>query len=63
MTCDGAFTNFSSLKILGCFFDVNNNDDIKCWFNYPVTADKVFFIPDPCHMVKLARNTLGNNKV
>lgn len=63
VTCDGAFTNFSSMKILGCLFDnIDNYDDLKCWFDHPVTTEKVFFIPDPCHMVKLARNTLGNNK-
>ncbi|KAL4091716.1 hypothetical protein QTP88_026364 [Uroleucon formosanum] len=63
VTCDGAFTNFSSMKILGCSFDnIDNYDDLKCWFDHPVTTEKVFFIPDPCHMVKLARNTLGNNK-
>lgn len=64
VTCDGAFTNFSSMKILGCLFDnIDNYDGLKCWFDHPVTTEKVFFIPDPCHMVKLARNTLGNNKI
>jgi len=63
VTCDGAFTNFSSMKILGCLFDsINNYDDLKCWFDHPITTEKVFFIPDPCHMVKFARNTLGNNE-
>jgi len=63
VTCDGAFTNFSSMKILCCVFDnIDNYDDLKCWFDHPITTEKVFFIPDPCHMVKLAQNTLGNNK-
>jgi len=62
VTCDGAYTNFSSLKILGCEFG-SSYDDIKCWFEHPISKTKVFFIPDACHMLKLARNTLANNFV
>lgn len=62
VTCDGAYTNFSSLKILGCEFG-SSYDDIKCWFEHPISKTKVFFIPDACHMLKLARNTLANNLV
>lgn len=62
VTCDGAYTNFSTFKLLGCLAG-DNYDDIKCWFDHPITKSKVFYIPDACHMLKLARNTLANNYV
>jgi len=62
ITCDGCATNFSTMKILGCNLDVNNYDDIQCSFKHPITNENVYFIPDACHMLKLARNTLGNIK-
>lgn len=62
ITCDGAYTNSARMKILGC--DTGNNyNDIKCWFPHPVNNDKIYFIPDACHNLKLARNTLGNCRV
>lgn len=64
ITCDGAFTNCSSMKILGCTFqDISSYTELKSWINHPISNEKVFFLPDPCHMLKLARNTLGNAKV
>lgn len=64
ITCDGAFTNFSSMKILGCEFqDISSYTKLKNWINHPISNEKVFFLPDPCHMLKLAGNTLGNAKV
>lgn len=64
ITCDGAFVNFSTMKILGCEFEnIDAYDNIKCWIDHPVSGEKVFFVPDACHMLKLARNTLGNARV
>jgi len=57
--CDGAYTNFSTMKILGCTIG-DNYDDIQSWFNHPVDNSRVYYIPDACNMLKLARNTLGN---
>jgi len=62
VTCDGAYTNFSTFKLLGCTAG-NSYDNIKCWFDHPVTKSRVYYIPDACHMLKLARNTLANNYV
>ncbi|KAF0705133.1 THAP domain-containing protein 2-like, partial [Aphis craccivora] len=59
VTCDGPFTNFSTLKLLGCEFG-DEFDSIKSWFKNPINGEKVFFIPDACHMIKLARNTILN---
>lgn len=62
VTCDGAYANLSTMKILGCKIG-DNYDEILCWFNHPIDITRVYYIPDACHMVKLARNTLGNNHV
>lgn len=62
VTCDGAYTNVSTLKLLGCKIG-NNYDDIESWLEHPVTRSKVYYIPDACHMLKLARNILANNYV
>jgi len=52
------------MKILGCEFEnIDAYDDIKCWIDHPVSGENVFFVPDACHMLKLARNTLGNARV
>jgi len=48
VTCDGAFTYFSTFKILGCNLSIFI--DSKPWFKHPANGSQVFFIPD----------TLGN---
>lgn len=64
ITCDSVFTNFSSMKILRCKFqDISSYTELKSWINHSISNEKVFFLPDPCHMLKLACNTLGNTKV
>jgi len=64
ITCDSAFTNFSPMKILGCkFLDISSQTQSRSWTNHPIFNEKVFFVPDPYHMLKLARNTLGNTKL
>ncbi|KAF0687718.1 Uncharacterized protein FWK35_00039375, partial [Aphis craccivora] len=62
VTFDGAVTNFSTFKILGCELS-NNVENCKPWIKHPVDNSQVFIIPDACHMLKLARNTLGNTLV
>ncbi|KAL4113577.1 hypothetical protein QTP88_017184 [Uroleucon formosanum] len=62
ITCDGAYTNIFTMKILGCKLG-DNYSEIKCWFPHLTTEEKVYFIPDACHNLKLARNILGNSKV
>lgn len=61
IVCNGAYTNISTMKYLGCILD-GNYDEMKCWFSHPFSKEKVYFIPDACHNLKLARNTLGNCK-
>lgn len=42
VTCDGAYTNFASLKILGCKLE-NNYSDIQCWFKHPINSMKSYY--------------------
>jgi hypothetical protein len=56
ITCDGPSTNFSTFKSLGASFQPDN-----LGFSIPHPCDKskqVAIIFDPCHMIKLVRNTL-----
>lgn len=36
--------------------------NIRNYFPHPVSNDKVYVILDPCHMMKLVRNTIGDFK-
>lgn len=55
VTCNGAYTNFATFKLLGCTAE-NSYEDIKCWFEHSITKSKVFYIHNACHMLKLASN-------
>lgn len=55
ITFDGAQTNFSICKILGCNLDVDNL--------HTEMNNGVFIFPDPSHMIKLVRNLLGEKMV
>ncbi|CAH1981929.1 unnamed protein product [Acanthoscelides obtectus] len=59
LTFDGAPVNFTMASHLGANFDVSI---MKTFFTYPVTGSDVFIILDPCHMIKLVRNTFGSQK-
>lgn len=59
ITCDGASYNMNSLKLLGCKLDINDAS-FTTSFCHPITKEDVYAILDPCHMLKLARNTLGD---
>lgn len=58
VTCDGAYANSSTFKTLGCDLD-QLFDFIKSDFSITSTKANVYFTPDACHNVKLARNALG----
>lgn len=57
VTCDGAYANSSTFKTLGCDLD-QPFDFIKSDFSITSTKANVYFTPDACHNVKLARNAL-----
>lgn len=56
LTCDGPPVNLTMAKLLGCRLE---HENLKTSFKHPSTNDDVVFFLDPCHMVKLVRNTLG----
>jgi len=60
MTFDGAHTNLSMCTKLGANLNINNP---QFFFPHPLTKEPVFLFYDPCHMIKLIRNTLGDKKV
>lgn len=61
VTFDGAASNLAMINHLGCNIeDIHNN--FKTFFSHPVTTDPVVVFLDPCHMLKLVRNTLADKK-
>lgn len=62
ITCDGTAANISTLKLLGIEFE--NNIPIDCKFPHPSNeTEAVTCFLDACHMLKLARNLLGDFKL
>jgi len=55
LTFDGAPSNVSMCNLLGCDTNVYN---LKTHFNSP-GGNKINILYDPCHMLKLVRNTFG----
>lgn len=60
VTCDGTATNIATLNLLGC--ELNDVANLKTYFSHPTTEQPVFAFLDPCHMLKLVRNALGDKK-
>lgn len=61
ITFDGLITNFSTCKELGASFELI---DFRPYFVNEVDNNntKIHIFLDPCHMLKLWRNTLGKHK-
>lgn len=57
VTFDGLDINRVACEILGASFDPRNPIP---FFPHPVDGSKVYIILDPCHMLKLVRNALGD---
>lgn len=58
-TSDGAHSNISAFKELGCCFDVNSAA-ISPRFKHAPSNRYMYVILDACHMLKLARNTFAD---
>lgn len=56
ITFDGTLTNFATLNSLGCNF---YGDICEMKSNFSFNGENFHAIPDPCHMLKLARNCLA----
>ena len=59
---DGTSTNLGAMKLFGCGFG-NTLDEIDGSFVHEAYNYTIYFIADPVHMLKLARNSLGELKV
>lgn len=60
LTFDGCAANLATAKLLGCKFD--DLDNLKTYFSHPATGKRVVLFLDPCHMLKLVRNTFESKK-
>lgn len=58
LTFDGASSNLAMYKLFGCTTDLK-----KLHSNFILNNSSISVFWDPCHMVKLIRNTLGEKKV
>jgi hypothetical protein len=54
---DGAYVNGSMCASLGANLEYGPN--FRPFFTNPATGCNIYIIFDPCHMIKLVRNTLG----
>lgn len=61
LTFDGCSSNFMAARILGC--ELDNVDNLVTTFKHPCTENKVALFLDPCHMIKLVRNTFEAKRV
>ena len=59
VTFDGAHNNIPMANTLGANLQLPN---MRNWFPHPSTGSNVYIVCDPCHMLKLVRNTLGDKK-
>lgn len=59
LTLDGPSQHFATVRELGTTFDFT---DPKPYFLHPSNKRKVHVIVDACHMLKLFRNCLGDQK-
>lgn len=61
ITFDGCASNLGAASLLGCSFSTPSN--IKTTFKHPDSDKKVAVFLDPCHMIKLVRNTFESKKI
>ena len=62
LTADGHASNIKAFEELGCNLNVSNPDEMVNYFKHPDCDELIYVVLDPCHMLKLARNTLGKFK-
>lgn len=61
ITFDGLAANALMCELFGANLHVYEKD-FKTYILNPITNEKIYIILDPCHMIKLVRNTLGTRK-
>ncbi|CAL1284507.1 unnamed protein product [Larinioides sclopetarius] len=57
LTLDGTSTNLSTIQYLGGSINASN---LVYSFKHPISDNDIHVILDPCHMIKLVRNTLAS---
>lgn len=57
ITCDGPSGHIATMNALGANL---NADNLIHHFKHPKTGKQIYIILDPCHMLKLVRNTLAS---
>ncbi|KAG0423330.1 hypothetical protein HPB47_000887, partial [Ixodes persulcatus] len=63
VVCDGLGANVAMTKLLGCRVHEISYENMKTTFEHPTRpTEEVHFIFDACHVLKLPRNLLGDNK-
>lgn len=60
LTLDGTSKNLATVISLGCKLDPCNK--LQTYFKHPENHKNIYVFLDPCHMLKLVRNTLGELK-
>lgn len=61
LTFDNLADNILMCRLIGS--NVKDEDNYEPYFYLPGDERKIYLIIDPCHILKLARNILGNNKI
>lgn len=61
VTFDGCSSNINAANILGC--ELKDLSNLKTIFKHPECDKKVAIILDPCHMIKLVRNTFESKRL
>lgn len=61
LTFDGLSANAAMCRLSGANLNVYHRDFQTHIIN-PITKEKIYIMLDPCHMVKLVRNTLGRKQ-
>ena len=57
---DGLPANFTTVEVLGAS---QNIQSMKHYISHPTAPFVVYVTPDPCHMIKLLRNLLGEKEI
>ena len=62
LTFDGASANFTMAQRLECNFSDASSELFRSHFDHPVSGATVAVFLEPCHMLKLVRNSLADKK-
>lgn len=61
LTFKGAETNYRAAEGLGC--QLTDPANMRTYFPHPTTLENVYIFIDPCHVLKMIRNTFKSNRI